>query len=147
MSTFSYTSHVEPESTALKTIWYNQQTGDLVVEFTSGVLAGYRNFPTSEYNSLVNAYSVGQYYTYYVKNRYSGFSVDQDTTFVLEGSVDDKEESTLSSFKITASVASDVSLTVEGADLEAALASFRARIEEAMKGNPVTISFKSAVTE
>jgi uncharacterized phage protein gp47/JayE len=147
MSTFNYTHHEAPESTALRTIWYNNRTGDLVVEFTSGVLAGYRNVPAKEYDSLVNAYSVGQYYTHYVKNRYSGFSVDQDTTFVLEGSVDAKDESALSVFKITASVASDVSLTVEGADLEAALASFRARIEEAMKGNPVTISFKSAVTE
>jgi hypothetical protein len=144
--TFQYTHTENPESSAIDTVWYNAKTMQLVVEFaSSGTLAGYAGVSDAEYGNLVNSESVGSYFAHYIKGRYPGFSVDQRGYFEYLDLTPVESVSELGKFTLTASVSSDVSMTVEGTDLEAALASFRARIEEAMKGNPVTITFKSAV--
>ena len=65
-----------PNSSALRDVWYDGVNKELYVEFPNGTIAGYTGVPVETYDGLVNASSVGQYFTYKIKGYYTGISGD-----------------------------------------------------------------------
>lgn len=146
MQTFEYTNHEHfNNSSALRQAWYNSQTKELVVEFHTGTLAGYKDFAETSYDHFINSFSVGQYYAYNIRNNFSGFSIEKWTDFVYVSPPSENviEKTANKEFKIVATVSSEVTTTVSAADLTSALAEFQKIIDAAMSGNTVGIDFKS----
>ena len=70
---FSYTTFSEhPRSTSVAKTYYDEPTKVLVVQFTNGNEAAYRNVPLSVYKEMIHADSTGKYYNAWVKGSYSG---------------------------------------------------------------------------
>lgn len=73
---FIYTHLFAPDSTAIDRVFYNEYERTLVVVFTSGAQAGYKNVPLNLFNSFQRAPSAGRFYAYDVKGVYGGVSAD-----------------------------------------------------------------------
>lgn len=67
MTTDTYTDRIPVNSSNLNCLFYDRETLHLYVEFKSGSIAGYRNVPVAEFESLALANSVGKYYNAYIK--------------------------------------------------------------------------------
>ena len=59
MATRYFTESGLLDSSALSRYWYDFETGDLFVEFTSGNVAGYSNVPNHVVREFLNAPSIG----------------------------------------------------------------------------------------
>lgn len=69
---YDYTTKVN--STAVDTIYYNNKTKELYVEFPGGRLAGYRNVSVNDVYRFVEAPSVGSHYAHYIRGKFSGIN-------------------------------------------------------------------------
>ena len=58
------------ESTSIRSIGYDAETGTLEIEFVSGGVYEYLGVPEKVRRELVEADSVGAYFTQYVRDRY-----------------------------------------------------------------------------
>ena len=58
------------ESTSVKSVGYDPETGTLEIEFVSGGVYEYLGVPEKVHWELVGAESVGAYFTQYVRDRY-----------------------------------------------------------------------------
>lgn len=143
--TFEYTNYVETSSSAIDAIWYNRKNGNLAVEFVGGALAAYRNVPEVAFSVFSTANSVGSHFSGYIKNRYSGLSIERDTVFVDVSQKPVAEEKGRQ-FSITANLSVSFSKTVEAGTLEAALKAFEQLVTTAMEGNKVNIDFTEVKT-
>ena len=61
---------VDVVSSAIKKLGYSKKDKDLFVEFSSGKQYLYHGVPESEFNALVNAKSIGQYFQSEIKGEY-----------------------------------------------------------------------------
>jgi KTSC domain len=57
-------------SSQIESIGYDQETLELEVEFKNGSVYTYENVPFDEYTSLMDADSVGKYFSANIKNKY-----------------------------------------------------------------------------
>lgn len=87
MTNFEYTDYLEtPASSAIASLYYNEDEEALVVETHNGALAGYEDVPSDVFAAMVTEYqsrnyggSLGAYWNSWVKPNFSGFStVDID---------------------------------------------------------------------
>ena len=62
-------------SSNINSVGYDESTGILEIEFNNGGIYQYSNVPLSEYESLISASSVGQYFHQNIKERYSFIKV------------------------------------------------------------------------
>lgn len=149
MSTFQYTDFKKfNNSSALRGAWYDEETHRLIVEFLdSGNLAGYVNVARPTVEEFFASSSAGAFYARDIKHSYDGFSTSRDTEFVWRGSIAKTAPRNVSTFKIVASVTSEVSTTLEAEDFHKAMEQFTRYINEAMKGNNVEIQFKAVTQE
>lgn len=148
---FDYTGdHIFWNSSALAHAWYNDKSRALVVEFHTGNYAGYKDVNLDTWKGLVSADSAGQFYAYNVKNIFPGFTTPNDLRFndvaiskatLEEFDAQDDEKS--QSWTVTADVSAPVTLNVDGATLEEALANFKREVESRMKDNSVNFTFRS----
>lgn len=75
---FVYSHLSGVQSSAISLVAFNEHTNRLFIRFTGGSEISYDGVPKAEYDALVNASSVGQYYSYNVKGEYVG--VKQNNT-------------------------------------------------------------------
>ena len=61
---------VPVESTSVKSVGYDPDTGTMEVEFVSGAVYEYLGVPPKVHRELVGAESIGGYFTQYVRDRY-----------------------------------------------------------------------------
>jgi len=59
-----------PESTALHSAAYDEETHDLAIRLRSGTIFIYRGVPEVEYDALVSADSAGHYYNRHIRDAY-----------------------------------------------------------------------------
>ena len=57
-------------SSYLHSVWYNEASMTLEIEFNSGGVYAYYDVPESIYNGLMNAPSHGKYFHQYIKDVY-----------------------------------------------------------------------------
>ncbi len=65
-----------PDSSVIKTIYYDSQTWSLYVKFHSGRIAAYKDVPPAVHRDFKNANSVGSFYNSRIKFRYNGINGD-----------------------------------------------------------------------
>lgn len=59
------------ESTSIRSVGYDQQTGTLVVEFVNGSTYAYAAVPRETHRELLDAESIGAYFNRVVRPRYA----------------------------------------------------------------------------
>lgn len=70
-----FTHAATVESSNLRSVFWDEPTETLVIEFISGSKAGYRDVPEYMFNNLVEADSPGRFYNSNIKPLFSGVSV------------------------------------------------------------------------
>jgi hypothetical protein len=76
-SNFYYTHHVEfNNSSVIQDAFYNKNSTYLFVCFHNGSVAGYYGVSEDTFKEFSRASSAGQYYNYYIKNRFQTASSD-----------------------------------------------------------------------
>ena len=63
-------NRIRVESSMIRSIGYEESSGTLEVEFTSGSIYQYFDVPESEYKRLINAASKGRYFNQNIKESY-----------------------------------------------------------------------------
>lgn len=58
------------QSTSLKSVGYDAETKTLEVEFHDGDVYQYFNVPAVVHRDLLNASSIGQYFSFFIKTTY-----------------------------------------------------------------------------
>lgn len=58
------------DSSQIASVGYDQDTEELEIEFHNGSLYVYKNVPFNEFQSLMDAESVGKYFSSNIKNKY-----------------------------------------------------------------------------
>lgn len=86
---FRYTHHATVDSTALTSVFYNEDNRELAVVTHENNLYVYADVPLMVFNTLVNVGSVGSYYAKVIKASYgpSVRSSRLDATYFIGGSV------------------------------------------------------------
>lgn len=63
-------NRVQVQSSNLKSVGYDAETKTLEVEFHDGGLYQYFNVPAVVHRDLLNASSIGQYFSFFIKTTY-----------------------------------------------------------------------------
>jgi hypothetical protein len=63
-------NRVQVQSSNLKSVGYDADTKTLEVEFHDGSLYQYYSVPAVVHRDLLNASSIGQYFSYFIKTTY-----------------------------------------------------------------------------
>jgi hypothetical protein len=85
-------------SSAIAEVFYDSYNLELFVKFHNGTLAGYSGVPQERYDRLVDAASVGSYYSWSIRGSYDGINGDVDlqprakVEPVAEGPVQEKKD-------------------------------------------------------
>jgi hypothetical protein len=65
------------QSSNLRSVLYDEVKKNLEIEFHSGIIHQYQNVPSKVYTDLMNASSVGIFYTEKIKNRFRSICIDR----------------------------------------------------------------------
>lgn len=139
MTEYTYDHTFEPNSAAIKQVFYSSDTGALFVQFHNGSIAGYSGVSIDVYTNFMFAESTGKYWNNEIYGHFDGIDtgdlrlVERKLSDVVEEeeSADSVEEENsdpvtdsdqLHSFKIVASVITEVTISCEAKDLDEAMA-------------------------
>jgi hypothetical protein len=64
------------QSSNLRSVSYDEVKKNLEIEFHSGIIHQYLNVPSKIHTDLMNASSVGIFYTEKIKNRFRSITID-----------------------------------------------------------------------
>lgn len=112
MTTFKYTHDYAPDSSALSDLSYNQNTRDLLIEFTSGDKFVYHDVPQSAWDGIRSARSAGSYYHAHLRGQYPANRI-LDSVEYEWAPVDAPAPVNVSVYVITAEVTTTITETVE----------------------------------
>ncbi len=59
---------------------YDENKKNLEIEFHSGIIHQYQNVPSKIHTDLMNASSVGTFYSEKIKNRFRSINIDRQAT-------------------------------------------------------------------
>ena len=65
------------QSSNLRSVRYDEAKKNLEIEFHSGIIHQYQNVPSKIHTDLMNASSVGIFYTEKIKNRFRSVNIDK----------------------------------------------------------------------
>jgi hypothetical protein len=65
------------QSCNLRSVSYDEAKKNLEIEFHSGIIHQYQNVPSKIHTDLMNASSVGIFYTEKIKNRFRSVNIDK----------------------------------------------------------------------
>lgn len=127
---FKYTDDYAPDSTALSDLTYNQNTEDLLIEFTSGDKFVYYGIPKEMWDEIRSSRSAGSYYHANIRGKYSASRIVDVVDFQWTPVVD-LHPVDISVYLITAEVTTTITETVEVTaginDIHDALSAFAAK--------------------
>ena len=64
------------QSSNLRSVSYDEAKKNLEIEFHSGIIHQYQNVPLKIHTDLMNAPSIGIFYTEKIKNRFRSINID-----------------------------------------------------------------------
>ena len=64
------------QSSNLRSVSYDEAKKNLEIEFHSGIIHQYQNVPSKIHTDLMNAPSIGIFYTEKIKNRFRSINID-----------------------------------------------------------------------
>jgi len=70
-------NRVGVKSSSIKSIGYDKESRTLEVEFSSGQLYRYHDFPAKAHSALIDADSVGKYFTQHIKPKFTAHKVER----------------------------------------------------------------------
>lgn len=117
-------------SSAIDFFWYDGKNQHLFVRFAdTDRIAGYQNVPQARVDELVGAYSIGSYYSSYIKGRYTGLNSDvtfvEATPNVAPLTVVHTGDVPKQNFVVSGTVTAEVRDTIEASSMEQAIQEFR----------------------
>ncbi|QNN98451.1 hypothetical protein SEA_LILMARTIN_243 [Streptomyces phage LilMartin] len=84
---FVYSNSIATNSSALQGVYWNKDSGELVVQFWGGSVIKYADFDEDDYRAFASALSKGRFYSQYVKGNFRGEKMSDETNFVHEQDV------------------------------------------------------------
>lgn len=125
-------------SSSIKSVGYNSNTGVLAIEFHNGSAVGYQSVPPSVFDYLVKSESAGTYYNRYIKDKYRGFSGTNHKIVKIEKTV----APVVREREFDISYTFDGKVTIKATDMDAALTKFNKSAEgQTVKIKSVTVNF------